>query len=103
MENVKEVEVVADECSSCFDFLTGIDEIKKDGSGEYDLVVALDCASRSRLYDKNGSFDKAMVSVAIDHHVSNTFFAKYNYVEGSSPATCKTILKVLKGLAKMGI
>ena len=92
----KEVDIIVDDYSSCFNFLTGIKEIKKQGSKDYDLVVALDCSTKTRLYDENNSFDSAITSVAIDHHISNTFFAKYNYVEGESPATCKTLIKVLK-------
>ena len=92
----KEVDVIIDEYSNCFKFLTGIEEVKKNGSKDYDLVIALDCSTKARLYDENGSFDSGIVSVAIDHHISNTFFAKYNYVEGESPATCKTLVKILK-------
>ncbi len=92
----KQVEVVADECSSCFNFLKGIDLIKREGSGDYDLSIVLDCATKARLYDKNGSFDGSKVTIAIDHHISNNFFATYNYVEGDSPATCKTLIKILK-------
>ena len=32
---------------------------------------------------------------------SNTFFAKFNYVEDRSPATCKTLVKVLKRLKRI--
>jgi len=94
----KDVEVILDDYASCFEFLTGINEIKKEGSRDYDLVIALDCATKGRLYDKNGSFDSSMNRIAIDHHISNTFFAENNYVEGNSPATCKTLIKVLKRL-----
>lgn len=96
----KEVDIVTDEYSKCFQFLPGLEDIKREISGDYDLVIALDCATSARLYDPKGVFDKAHVSVSIDHHASNTYFAKYNYVEGNSPATCKTLIKLLK---KLGI
>lgn len=92
----KQVEVVAGECSSCFNFLKGIDEIKRVSSMEYDLAIALDCATKTRLYDESKGFDNSKITVAIDHHISNTFFADYNYVEGDSPATCKTLIKIFK-------
>ena len=94
----KEVDIIVDEFASCFNFLVGIDSVKNNGDGEYDLTIALDCANKSRLFDKNGSFDNGIKSVAIDHHISNTFFADYNYIEGDSPATCKTLIKIFKGL-----
>lgn len=95
----KEVEVIADECSSCFGFLSGMEDVKKNGSKDYDLAIVLDCATKKRMFDTNGSFDSSKVRVAIDHHISNTFFADYNYVEGNSPATCKTLVKILKRLS----
>ena len=94
----KDVDVIIDEYSKCFSFLTLIDDVKREGTNDYDLVIALDCATRERLYDVNNSFDSSMVRVSIDHHASNTFFADYNYVEGKSPAACMTLTKILKGL-----
>lgn len=94
----KEVEVVADDYSNCFNFLPLIDEVKKKGTGDYDVAIALDCASRPRLFDSENSFVSSRVTVAIDHHASNTYFADYNYVEENSPATCMTLVKILKRL-----
>lgn len=94
----KDVEVITDVYSKCFSFLPNREEIKENTSREYDVVIALDCATKPRLYDPNGSFDKSKFSVAIDHHSSNTYFAKLNYVEGDSPATCKTLVKIFKRL-----
>ena len=94
----KEVEVTTDDYSKCFRFLTGVEDIKSELKGDYDLVFALDCASRERLFDPKGIFDKTINSCLIDHHASNTYFAKYNYVEGNSPAVCMMLVKVFKRL-----
>lgn len=94
----KEVDIIADEYSKCFEFLPNLEVIKKEGSPNYDLAIALDCATKGRLYDPNNSFDNSLTTVSIDHHTSNTFFANYNYIEDKSPAACKTLIKVLKGL-----
>ena len=94
----KDVDVIADDCSRCFQFLPCLNEIKKRGSNSYDLAIALDCATRGRLFDPNNSFDNSNVTVSIDHHNSNTYFANYNYVEGNSPAACKTLITILKRL-----
>lgn len=94
----KEVEVVLDDYSNCFNFLSVIDEVKKVGTGNYDVAIALDCASRPRLFDEKDSFINSKVTIAIDHHASNTYFADYNYVEENSPATCMTLVKILKRL-----
>jgi len=94
----KEVDIITDEYSKCFDFLSSLDQIKKEGTNDYDIGVALDCTTKERLYDPNNSFDNSKTTISIDHHASNTFFANYNYVEGSSPAACQTLIKLLKGL-----
>ena len=94
----KEVEIVTDEFSKCFSFLPEMEKIKKETDHEFDVAISLDCATKGRLYDPLNAFDKSIISVAIDHHASNTFFSKYNYIEGSSPATCKTLVKVFKRL-----
>ena len=94
----KDVDVICDDYSDVFKFLSHIDDIKKEGTKDYDLCIALDCADRKRLYDPNNSFDEAAVTISIDHHSSNTFFATNNYVEENSPAVCQTLIKVLKRL-----
>ena len=94
----KNVDVALDDYSSCFNFLSGIDEVKKTLSGEYDLIIALDCATKDRLYDIRNAYSKTGMCVSIDHHDSNTFFANYNYVEANSPAVCMILVKVFKRL-----
>lgn len=94
----KDVEVITDEYSRCFYFLPSQEEIKREGNKEYDLAIALDCANKARLFDPMNSFDHSKVTIAIDHHASNTYFARYNYVEGHSPAVCKTLVQILKRL-----
>lgn len=94
----KDVDVITGEYSKSFSFLSCLDEIKSEGRDDYDLCISLDCADRKRLYDLNNSYDKAGVTVSIDHHASNTYYATFNYVEDRSPAACKTLVKVLKRL-----
>lgn len=94
----KDVEIVTDKYSRCFNFLSSREEIKEAGSGNYELAIALDCAAKSRLYDPGDTFSKSNISIAIDHHGSNTYFANFNYIESDSPATCKTLVKLLKRL-----
>ena len=94
----KEVDVIADEYSRCFKFLSGLENVKEKSHETYDLVIALDCATKNRLFDPGDCFFRAGMSVAVDHHASNTYFAEYNYVEEDSPATCKTVIKILKRL-----
>ena len=48
---------------------------------EYDLFISLDCANEER-YRRTVELKKiSKTSINIDHHVSNTEHADYNYVE----------------------
>lgn len=94
----KDVDVIIDEYSKCFKFLPCVDEIKSKGDKGYDLAIAVDCATKGRLFDPKGSFDSSAITVSIDHHISNTYYARFNYIEGNSPAVCKTLIKILKRL-----
>jgi len=95
----KEVYVIGDTHSRVFDFLESIKDIKNSLDGkDFDLGISLDCASKHRLYDPKNLFDKCKNTVVIDHHISNTYFGEYNYVEGKSPAVSQTIVKILRRL-----
>lgn len=64
---------------------------------EIDLFVSLDCADVARL----GAFGSYFASfkgntLNIDHHISNSRFAKYNYVLSDSTATCEILPEVLE-------
>ena len=96
----KSVFVLIDDHSEIFDCIPGAD-FKFTGdpaSLRPDLFIALDCASKERL--KNPElFDNCEITVSIDHHVSNTRFARYNYVLDEASSTCE----VLFGLISMYI
>ncbi len=87
-------------CEDCppekFSFLPAMKEIKTSfESAEYDLFVSVDCADSARM----GSFSKEFLkfkgaTLNIDHHVSNTKFAKFNYVSECS-ASCQILTYVL--------
>ena len=94
----KDVDVIVDKYSKCFEFLPSVEDIKNKGEKSYDLAIAVDCATKGRLFDPSNSFDNSTITVSIDHHVSNTYFANYNYVEGNSPAVSKTLVNILKRL-----
>ena len=79
-------------------FVEGIDRVKKKPQGEYDLFVAVDCADEQRLGALSEEFfmakRKKIDTVNIDHHVSNTRFAKYNFVRVCA-ANCMNVSKLI--------
>lgn len=92
----KNVDVIIPEYARTFEFLPGIDESIREANKEYDLALALDCATDKRLADPTGAFAKAKIKMQIDHHVANSMYAEYNYIDPVSPACCQILVKVLK-------
>lgn len=91
----KNADVIIPEFPKTFEFLPGINEVKKESNIEkYDLAIALDCASIKLLNGFTKYFDNATVKVAIDHHSSNAMFADYNYVDQDAPACAQLLLVV---------
>lgn len=64
-------------------------------SQEIELALALDCGDLSRLGARKELFDSAEMTVNIDHHPTNTKFAKYNDIDTSASATAEIIYKLL--------
>lgn len=69
-----------DPVPSRFFFLNAVNVVKNVFAGNYTALIAVDCADITRL----GSFSDVFLShkntYIIDHHISNTRFAKINYV-----------------------
>lgn len=84
-----------DSVPSRFLFLNSAGSVKNQLDGDYGAFVAIDCADITRL----GSFAEAFMAhkntYSIDHHISNTRYAKVNYVV-DSPSNCENILALIK-------
>lgn len=66
-----------------YKFLPNIDLAQRyfDKSLVYDLVITLDVAALDRVLDSQIFFDKAKITVNIDHHKTNPKFADYQIIE----------------------
>ncbi len=82
-------------------FISGVEQIREKPSAEYDLIIALDCADLQRLGQLSEMFARAqakgIVTVNVDHHISNTCYAKYNYVRECS-ANCMNVATLIEYL-----
>ena len=82
-------------------FVAGIDTVQKKPQGEYDLFVAVDCSEDARFGALQEEFflakRKRIDTINIDHHVSNSRFAKSNFVRECA-ANCMNIAKLIKYL-----
>ena len=93
----KKPDVIIPEYSRTYQFLPGIEDIKKQGNQEkYDLAIALDCSDIKRLNGWANYFEDAKSTVSVDHHEVNTMFADYNYVDIAAPACCQILVLVLE-------
>ena len=89
----KDSDVIIPNYSSCFKFLPGVSEIKKETNVEkYDLAIALDCADGKILCGYKDYFEKAKSKIVIDHHSSNKMYGDINFVNPVSPACCEVLV-----------
>ncbi|MBO7150093.1 MAG: bifunctional oligoribonuclease/PAP phosphatase NrnA [Clostridia bacterium] len=82
---------------SRFFFLDAVKTVKRELDGEYSAFVAIDCADSTRLGNFYDAFIKHKNTYSIDHHVSNTRYAKVNYVFDNS-SNCENILSLIEQL-----
>ncbi len=80
-----------------FFFLDAVKTVKRELDGEYSAFVAIDCADSARLGNFYDTFIKHKNTYSIDHHVSNTRYAKVNYVFDNS-SNCENVLSLIEQL-----
>ena len=94
----KEVNLVLEDgVPIVFQHLTGSDKVFREAAGVYDLVIVVDCSDIDRtgsILDEYGEAD-----VNIDHHPTNTHFAKLNLVNEDAVATAEMIYEIAEILS----
>ena len=82
-------------------FLKNLDKVKKEPIGDYDLLIMVDCSDEERLGILTDEFLRAkrkkITTINIDHHVSNTSYADFNYVRVCS-ANCMNVANLIDEL-----
>ncbi len=80
-------------------YLKGSEEITKtpDHTVRYSAHVSVDCSTEGMFTELYSFYKKNRVTFNVDHHVSNTRYAKYNYVEETASA-CEIIYNLIKDL-----
>lgn len=70
---------------------------------KYDLVVILDCADNERLgsiYTETPDLFFETPTINIDHHITNSHFAKVNWVDMTASSTCEMLVSLFEALGK---
>jgi phosphoesterase RecJ-like protein len=65
------------------------------------LFICVDCSNKNRLGAASAVLEKTSEIICIDHHESDDYFGKYNYVNSKASATCELIFNVLDALGVM--
>lgn len=87
----KKVKVCLEKPSLKFSYMNGFDCISEKPFLEAELLVSLDASDRERLGDRAVLLESAKTSICVDHHVTNTRFAKCNIVEDFRSSTCELL------------
>ena len=92
----KTVELLLDDdVPAMYDFLPGIDKINKpETTVAADLLVVVDASDAER-FGAIQKFVKAPI-LNIDHHISNTKYADYYYIDAQSAATAQILMELLE-------
>ena len=82
-------------------FLKHLDRVQKTPVGDFDTLIMVDCSDEARLGILTDEFLRAkrkkITTINVDHHISNTLFADYNYVRECS-ANCMNMAKLIDEL-----
>lgn len=89
------------ELPSNLSFVPDLGKIEKELPADAELYIAVDSSDEQRfgaLADDFRAAAKKYDTINIDHHISNTRYAKYNYVRECS-ANCMNMLSLIEALA----
>jgi bifunctional oligoribonuclease and PAP phosphatase NrnA len=81
-----------------YTWLPGSADIVRQGSGQYDLLISLDCSDERRMGRVFEDRWTALPLLNIDHHVTNTQFGLVNWVDPSKAATSQMIADLVDAM-----
>ena len=95
-ENI-EVDLYLEQIPETFQVIRGTEHIRHSIPEEkqYDLFICLDCGDKERLGFSVQLFQNAGTTLCIDHHISNTEFADFNYIVPDASSTSELIYNLL--------
>lgn len=81
-------------------FLPSSDCIVHDfnDSEPFDTVIVLDCADLDRVGESLSRIRRIPVLINIDHHITNTGFGDYQWVDSNASATAEIVYRLISGM-----
>jgi len=93
----KAVPVINDDIPKKYKFLPGSNQILKETSGNYDVIIALDCGDIERLGFDSQLNEYGRIIINIDHHKSNSYFGDLNLVDSDASSVGEILYRLLDG------
>lgn len=89
---------VATKLRFMFDWLPGVNQATGwSGDAGHDAIIALDTASPQRINAQPAPpFNGDLPTLNIDHHLTNTRFARHNWVDSRATSTCELIARLIR-------
>ncbi len=89
--------ILLDNYSEKFNILKGGEYVYKGDPSKLapEIFFALDCGDIDRLGDAKEVFERAEKTYNIDHHISNTYFAQNNIVNGDASSASEVVYEVI--------
>jgi len=94
----KDIKIIAEEkIPNIYNFLPLEDVVIYEGNSNhrFDMVIALDTGDTGRIGKRIDVFNSVDNTVNIDHHGTNTGFARYNYLDVNASATGEIIYELI--------
>jgi|LSQX01.3.fsa_nt_gb phosphoesterase RecJ-like protein len=64
----------------------------------FDTVICIDSGDEKRINKRKTIFNTARLTINLDHHITNTKYAQYNYVDSKASATGEIIYDLVKAI-----
>lgn len=93
-----QVDLYLEQPAGKFHYLSGFDKICSDSSEDksHDLCICLDSGDKDRFGEFVKYLDTAKSSINIDHHITNTKFARENIVKSDKSSACEVLFEQLE-------
>ncbi len=91
--NIEVQMVLSDGIPAIFRHLPGSDQIQKQATGDFDLTLVVDCSDLARTGEV--LIGKPVPDVNLDHHPTNTNFARHNLIDKTAVATAEMLAEYL--------
>ncbi len=91
--------ILMDSYSEKFNILKGREYVYRGDHSKLapGIFFALDCGDTDRLGEAKSVFEKAEMTYNIDHHISNTYFACNNIVNGDASSASEVVYEIISG------